>query len=109
LSLVKEEQQQQLSLLKSIPGIGTKTALFLIVITDGFLKFENASQLCSYAGITLTIREPGSNVKGRSRISKVGNRKFVIYSFYVRLTLVNTTKLVERFMNVSLIRERVKN
>lgn len=75
LSLVKEEQQKQLTLLTSIPGIGVKTALFLIVITDGFSKFENSSQLCSYAGITPTIRVSGSSVRGRSRISKVGNRK----------------------------------
>lgn len=75
LELVKNDQQQQLTLLQSIPGIGLKTALFLIVITDGFRKFENASQLCSYAGITPTIRESGSSVRGRSRISKVGNRK----------------------------------
>jgi transposase len=69
LSLVKEDQQQQLSLLKSVPGIRPKTALFLIVITDGFSKFETASQLCSYAGITPTIRESGSIVRGRARIS----------------------------------------
>ncbi|MFD2727823.1 IS110 family transposase, partial [Hyunsoonleella rubra] len=75
LSLVKEDQQHQLSLLTSIPGIGQKTALFLMVITDGFSKFENAGQLCSYAGITPTIRESGSSVRGRARISKVGNRK----------------------------------
>lgn len=75
MSLVKEDQQQQLTLLTSIPGIGQKTALFLIVITDGFSKFENASQLCSYVGITPTIRESGSSVRGRARISKVGNRK----------------------------------
>ena len=75
LSLVKEDQQHQLTLLTSVPGIGQKTALFLIVLTDGFSKFENASQLCSYAGITPTIRESGSSVRGRSRISKVGNRK----------------------------------
>jgi transposase len=75
LSLVKQDQQNQLTLLQSIPGIGLKTALFLIVVTDGFKKFENASQLCSYVGITPTIRESGSSVKGRSRISKVGNRK----------------------------------
>ena len=75
LSLVKQAQQVQLTLLQSIPGIGLKTALFLIVITDGFKKFETASQLCSYAGITPTIRESGSSVRGRSRISKVGNRK----------------------------------
>jgi transposase len=75
LSLVKVDQQEQLTLLTSIPGIGQKTALFLIVVTDGFSKFENASQLCSYVGITPTIRESGSSVRGRARISKVGNRK----------------------------------
>jgi transposase len=62
-------------LLTSIPGIGIKTALFLIVITDGFDKFENAKQLCSYVGITPTIRESGSSVRGRAIISKVRNRK----------------------------------
>ncbi len=75
LDLVKQEQQTQLTLLKSIPGMGIKTALFLIIITDGFSKFEKASQLCSYVGITPTIRQSGSSVRGRSRISKVGNKK----------------------------------
>lgn len=36
LSLVKKDQQEQLTLLQSIPGIGIKTALFLIIVTDGF-------------------------------------------------------------------------
>ena len=75
LELVKQDSQHQLTLLKSIPGMGVKTALFLIVVTDGFKKFETASQLCSYVGITPTIRESGSSVRGRSRISKVGNKK----------------------------------
>jgi transposase len=47
----------------------------MIVITDGFDKFENEKRLCSYVGITPAIRESGSSVRGRSRISKVGNRK----------------------------------
>jgi transposase len=64
-------------LLKSIPGLGVKTALFLIVITDGFIKFETASQLCSYVGLTPTIRQSGSNVRGRSRISEIGNKKLI--------------------------------
>jgi transposase len=75
LQLVKQEQQQQLTLLKGIPGLGTKTALFLIVITDGFDKFETSNQLCSFVGITPTIRQSGSSVRGKSRISKVGNQK----------------------------------
>ena len=75
LELVKVEQQAQLTLLQTIPGIGLKTALFLVVVTNGFNKFETASQLCSYAGITPIIRQSGSSIRGKSRISKVGNRK----------------------------------
>lgn len=73
LDRVNDQYEQQLTLLRSIPGIGPKTAVFLLVITDGFSKFDNASQLCSYAGITPIIRESGSSVRGRSRISKIGN------------------------------------
>ncbi len=43
LKLLKQDQHQQLTLLTSIPGIGIKTALFLVVITDGFSKFEKSS------------------------------------------------------------------
>ena len=75
LDLVKKEYEQQIILLKSIPGLGIKTILFLIVTTSGFSRFENASQLCSYAGITPTERTSGSSVRGRARISKVGNKR----------------------------------
>jgi len=75
IELVKVHQQKQLTLLKSIPGMGSKTALLLIVLTDGFNRFENSKQLCSYAGITPTIRQSGSSIRGRSRISKMGNQK----------------------------------
>lgn len=72
---VKSEYQESLTLLKSIPGIGDKTAMMLLVFTDGFHRFESSKELCSYAGITPTIRQSGSSVKGRSRISKMGNPK----------------------------------
>ena len=64
LSLVKKSEQQQLTNLRSIPGLGDKTAALLIVLTEGFTKFENAGQLCNYAGITPTIRRSGSSVRG---------------------------------------------
>ncbi|WP_343328560.1 IS110 family transposase [Polaribacter staleyi] len=103
LSLVKQDQQAQLTLLTSIPGIGLKTALFLIVITDGFKKFETASQLCSYVGITPTIRVSGSSVRGRSRISKVGNRKLRNLLFLCAFTACKHNKgcreIYERIVN----------
>ena len=75
LALVKEVHQDVLTRLKSIPGIGPKTSLMLVVLTDGFDRFTSGSELCSYAGLTPVIRQSGSSVKGRPRISKIGNQK----------------------------------
>ena len=75
LFLVKEVHQKLLTDLKSIPGIGPKTSLMLVVLTDGFDRFTSGSELCSYAGLTPLIRQSGSSVKGRPRISKIGNQK----------------------------------
>ena len=72
---VKSEYQSSLTLLKSIPGIGDKTALMLLIFTDGFHRFQSSKELCSYAGITPIIRQSGSSIKGRPRISKMGNPK----------------------------------
>ena len=73
--LVKQVHQDVLTRLKSIPGIGNKTALMLVVLTDGFERFTSGSELCSYAGLTPVIRKSGSSVNGRPRISKIGNQK----------------------------------
>ena len=75
LILVKEVHQDLLTRMKTIPGIGSKTSLMLVVLTDGFKRFKSGSELCSYAGLTPVIRKSGSSVNGRSRISKIGNQK----------------------------------
>ena len=75
LALVKQVHQDVLTRIKSIPGIGEKTAIMLVVLTDGFDRFKSGSELCSYAGLTPIIRQSGSSVKGRPRISKIGNQK----------------------------------
>jgi transposase len=74
-TLVKKEHQQLLSLLESIPGMGRKTSIMLIVLTDAFTRFESASSLCSFSGLTPIIRQSGSSVNSRPRISKMGNQK----------------------------------
>lgn len=75
LKIVKSTHQDLLTRIKTVPGIGVKTATTLIVLTDGFERFSSAKELCSYSGLTPTIRQSGSSVRGRSRISKVGNKK----------------------------------
>ena len=68
--LIKEYQGEMLTRLCSIPGIGKKTAMFLIVLTDAFRSFENSKQLCAYLGLAPTIKMSGKSVRGKSRISK---------------------------------------
>jgi transposase len=75
LVLVRKVHQDVLTRVETIPGIGRKTAIMLVVLTDGFERFKSGSELCSYAGLTPIIRQSGSSVKGRPRISKIGNQK----------------------------------
>ena len=75
LKMVKEEHQDVLTRIETIPGIGRKTAVMLIVLTDGFERFSSGSELYSYSGLTPIIRQSGTSVNGRSRISKIGNQK----------------------------------
>ena len=72
IELVSQHHHKLFEQLNSIPGIGRKTAMQLIVISGGFTKFENAKQLCSYVGLSPRIFESGTSVKGKSRICKMG-------------------------------------
>ena len=49
---VKEHEQVLLSNISSIPGIGKKTAILLIICTNGFRSFENAKQLSAFFGLS---------------------------------------------------------
>ena len=71
--LIKSNEQGLYSRLNTIPGIGRKTAMILIVSTNGFRDFESASQVTSFFGLAPNERSSGSSVKGRTRISKIGD------------------------------------
>jgi transposase len=70
--LIEQHDGTMYQNIQSIPGIGKKTALMLIVISAGFKKFSTAKQLCSYIGLSPRIFESGTSVKGKARITKMG-------------------------------------
>ena len=71
--LAEENYPETMELLQSIPSIGLKTATMLLVITNNFTKFENYKQLISYIGFSPRIYTSGTSVKGKGKISKIGN------------------------------------
>ncbi len=84
--LVTENNQSMYSNIRSIPGVGKKTALLLIASTNGFKSFENHRQLSAFFGLAPTERTSGTSIRGRSRSSKAGNPKIRNYLFLCSFT-----------------------
>lgn len=70
--LAQEHYSEMLSNLESIPGMGNKTAMMLIVLSGGFTRFDDYRKLSSYIGLSPRIFESGTSVKGKARICKMG-------------------------------------
>jgi len=64
---------QKLDAIASIPGIGELTALILL---HQFIRYPHANQrqIVSLAGLDPVIRESGSSIRGKVKISKAGDR-----------------------------------
>ena len=58
--------------LRSIPGIGPKTAVKLIAVTEGFTRFVTVQALASYVGVCPRVFQSGTSVKGPGHIAKLG-------------------------------------
>lgn len=66
--------QAKVQQLITIKGVGVLTVATIIAETYGFEETKNAKQLASYAGYDVVERESGTSIKGKTRISKKGNR-----------------------------------
>lgn len=70
--LVKEHHGQLYEQVSSIPGLGKKSSLLLIIISGGFTRFAHHKQLVSYLGLSPRIYQSGTSVRGKARICKMG-------------------------------------
>jgi transposase len=68
--------RQQRDLLTSIPGIGEITAAHFMAEIPDVQRFESASQLAAYAGLTPRQHHSGSSVHRPGRLVKTGNVRF---------------------------------
>jgi transposase len=69
-----DEIKKMIVIICSLPGIGLLTAAIVLAETKGFELIRNRRQLASYAGFDVREKESGTSVKGKSRISKRGNK-----------------------------------
>jgi transposase len=72
----------------TIDGVGVITALTIVSETDGFNLIRNKRQLVSYAGLDVVEKSSGTSVRGKSRISKRGNKWIRRALYFPALTAV---------------------
>lgn len=68
--------------IKKIKGVSTTTIAIIIAETNGFEHFNNRGQVVSFSGYDVVHKESGTSVKGKSYISKKGNR-FIRRALYL--------------------------
>lgn len=61
--------------IKSIPGIGEQTAVYLIITTKGFTAFKNWRQFACYSGVAPFEFSSGSSVKGKTKVNHMADKK----------------------------------
>jgi transposase len=67
--------KRQRELLDSIPGIAEATAAVLLAEVPDIKEYASARQVAAFAGLVPRERQSGSSVRGRVRLSKIGNAR----------------------------------
>ena len=77
-----------ISLLRSIQGVGKRTAVMFIVLTRGFTRFESAKSFVAYLG---------TSVRGSGGISKMGNPRMRQLLYMAALTAKRRNRACQEF------------
>jgi transposase len=83
------------NLLDSIPGIGEATAALLLAELGDLTQFSSARQVAAFAGLVPRIRESGSSVRSRSRLSKVGSSRLRKSLYFPAITALRFNPLIK--------------
>lgn len=86
--------KEQSRLLESIPGIGAVTAAVLLGEIGDFSHFHSARQVAAFAGLVPKIRESGSSVRGKPRLSKVGSPRLRKCLYFPAMTALRWNPLI---------------
>ena len=70
----EKELKKNYELIQSVPCIDKVSATYLLISTDNFSKIKTYREGACYAGIAPYEHSSGSSVRGKTRISNMGNK-----------------------------------
>ena len=65
----------QFELIKTVPGIGEKTAIYMLIATRGFTAFDNARKFACYSGTAPFKNTSGTSIKGKTKVNHLADKK----------------------------------
>lgn len=98
--------KRQRELLDSIPGIGETTAAALLAEVSDFSQYKSARQVAAFAGLVPRERQSGSSVRGRTRLSKIGNARLRKALYFPAITALRCSPFFQAWAKG--LRERGK-
>ncbi len=87
----------QSELLDSIPGIAETTAALLLAEITDIKQYRSARQVAAYAGLVPRERQSGSSVRGRTRLSKIGNARLRRALYFPAITALRCSPFFQRW------------
>jgi transposase len=74
-AIVKTDTElvRKVNTITTIPGVGKLTAVIVLAETNGFELIKSKKQLVSYSGLDVRLKDSGTSVKSKPKISKKGN------------------------------------
>jgi transposase len=89
--------KQQSELLDSIPGIAETTAALLLSEIPDITQYGSARQVAAYAGLVPRERQSGSSVRGRTRLSKIGNARLRRALYFPAITALRCSPFFQQW------------
>ena len=99
--------KHQRELLDSIPGIGEATAAVLLAEVPDLKEYRSARQVAAFAGLVPRERQSGSSVRGRVRLSKIGNARLRKALYFPAVTAIRCSPFFQAW--VEGLRQRGKS
>jgi transposase len=84
--------KHQHELLLSIDGIGTQTAVKMIVETNAFKDFKNGRQFCYHAGVAPFKYDSGRSVRTKNKVSQRADKSIKALLHLAALAVVTRKK-----------------
>jgi transposase len=89
--------KRQRDLLDSIPGIAEATAALLLSEITDITQYRSARQVAAYAGLVPRERQSGSSVRGRTRLSKIGNARLRRALYFPAVTVLRCSPFFQQW------------